>query len=287
MQERSMSSRDISSKLSSDIACLKVLNEPIRQTREGLSSHLYAVFLSFIKHFSQKSHINILSLACGVPDEFLALKVLLQEKNISMNYVGIDVDVDNINDCKRIFEKFENNLTLLTGDITHPFQLERMMEYNGCLPKHGFDLIILRQPNIIELPKIFEPALLTTIPYFASCDARVFISTYHMQEVQAVGKIALESTDRYAAPGKGNFCDLSGHRIIISGQVYFPDHFSVILTCAGNGIALRQGNMQSTGSGKVFKEILHQRFFGGLKMNAREIDDEIAKEVEALSAVKP
>lgn len=286
MQEKAMSASEIFSKLSSDAAGLQVKNAHIRDTRSSLSSHLYAVFLSFIKHFPKKSHINILSLACGVPDEFLALKVLLQEKNISINYVGVDIDDAGNKTSKHVFQKFDNNLTLLTGDITHPSQLERIMEYNGCLPKNGFDLIILRQPNLLFLPKIFEPAILKTIPYFSSSDARVFISTYHMKEMDAVARVALELSDKYASPGRGNFCDLTGHKVMIDGHFYAPDHFSVFLTCEGNRLALGKGNVPSTGTSKVAQEIIHQKFFGGLKMNIREIDDEVAKEVRALSSVK-
>ncbi|MDI1351247.1 MAG: hypothetical protein PSV35_00520, partial [bacterium] len=92
--------------------------ERLLETRIALSAHLLAIIGTFKTHLPLKKNINILSLACGIPDEFLALQHFYASNNITVNFVGIDIDGETIENCTHLFQKF-NNITLLTGDITN------------------------------------------------------------------------------------------------------------------------------------------------------------------------
>ena len=265
---------------------LQLENEEIRETRAIFSSHILAILNSLSSHLPKKKHINVLSLACGVPDEYLALKVCLKQKGVSLNFVGIDIDPKTKKSCKKVFKNAGNNFTLLKGDITNHLQLERIMTYNGCLPTDGFDLIILRQPNIINLEKVFKPVLVTTIPYFSSIDARVFISTYHRVEIERTNEI-VSPMRNYYSPGRANFCEMEGGgATIIDGETYIPDKFSFILSCEGNGMALHHSApMRKTGTGQVSTE-MGLRFFTNVAIPTtnREIDHQINAAASAPSA---
>ena len=241
---------------------LQAGTEAIKQTRFNVSTSLLSIFDSLRSHFPKKKHINILSLACGVPDEFLALKAYFREKGITFNFVGIDIDEVEMPKTRDLFAKIDIHPVLLVGDITNPPQLAEIMAYNGCLPKQGFDFVVLRQPNILFQGNVFNKAILETIPYFSSIDARVFISTYHEEEMSTLANLTSSSL-RFHNPGNGNLCIKDDEQVgfLVDGVSYFPDSFNVILECSGIGANLHNSlNIKKTGTGQVLQQIA-QRFF--------------------------
>ena len=264
-------------KISVEAEGLQIDEPALKETRVKLSAQLLGILSILTSHFPQKKHINILSLGCGVPDEFLALKVHFNQHNITVNFVGIEISDEIVRANKISFKKFEESLILLRGDITNPSQLEKIMKYNGCLPEAGFDLIILRQPNIINMNRVFAAALMFTIPYFATTNARVFISTFHRDELDAVDKIT-RLIGRYSKPGSGNFCEMKPLIGVNATEgICFPDVFNMVLACKGNGIALRSSlTLPNAGSGRVLGELV-LRFFKDvpIPLNIREIDHEV------------
>lgn len=203
----------------------------------------------------QGSAINVLSLACGDPVEFLALKIIYP--NCRINFVGIDLDEKSNAEVRSAFANFRE-CKILTANANDPLAIvQALKEYGIALD--GFSLVFLRQPNILDaqVGKIFRNIVQNVIPFVAAKDSRVFISTYHREEVIAVDKIVADKSldNIYATFPTGGTCAMTGVYKIAGvsrdGQIHpsEPDSYSILLRCQGMAFQLDNKNAASLSLG--------------------------------------
>ncbi len=168
----------------------KTSGQSMRDTRAIVAAH-FSVFLDILaQHIpTKKNTLNVLSLACGSPDDYLALKAFMQTKNSScqIKYVGIDIDEENNAITRSLFGKIAE-VSIITGDASQNLDVLNALHNKLLLPKQGFDLIFLRHPDILSPQRgpIFKRMLQEVIPLVSANNAPIFISTYFLEELQAV-----------------------------------------------------------------------------------------------------
>lgn len=220
-------------------------NDGYLENRKTFSNQLFMLFKHFEALLPEKKDIKVLSLACGVPDEFLALLTFYQEKNCNIDFTGIDIKESLTKDMTESFAHYSKNFRLLTVDGSDPNKVKERLTESKCLPDNGFDLIIFRQPDVLTAyrAKIFRDMVEKVIPFVSSKESRVFTSCFHKQELDKVFEI-MSATGLYFKPGPNNYCEVNMTKVTVIdiGQKseLAPDSYSFMMECKGYAFKPKQ-----------------------------------------------
>jgi len=132
-----------------------------------------------------ENNMRVLSLACGIPFEFMALKALAKGST-RIQYTGIDIDATQNVKLRQNFSNFPE-CKLIDGDASDPLSvLQLLKKQDAALTP--FSVIFLRHPDILNAKrgKGFQDMVENVIPFVAAKNAFVFISTHSEKEARAI-----------------------------------------------------------------------------------------------------
>jgi hypothetical protein len=205
-----------------------------KSIRKDIASRLIQKFE--ILKIPVENNLNVISLGCGVPDDFLAIQAYLKSRNptAKCTYFGIDIDSTD-NELNKIqFANF-TNMQILTGDATDKTFIQNALINHPDILAQGFDLIFLRHPDITSamIGSQFIRMLADFIPYIAAETSLLLTTTYHRNEMNKVGEI-LNAT-QYYEPVKNNFIEFLPTFLIefADGTLLPPDCFTLLFCCKG------------------------------------------------------
>lgn len=215
-----------------------------------LPQQYLAILQSFKQHLPQhKKEFWVLSDACGDPIEYISLRVLYDqifgENGYIMHYRGIDVEDENNQRMRLLFKKFPH-FKILTADGSDAGKIRAALEADGGIPEHGFDITLLRQPEILGPVRapLFQKMLDDVLPRVSTKDGTTIISCYFKSEIETVFKI-LSSSSFYSKVSSNYFiCEepisLLKQLVYTDGQkIDIPDMFALVFKC--NGLAFKKG----------------------------------------------
>lgn len=151
------------------------------------AKHTYAlqreVLLKYLETFDyfkllielKPKTIRVLSLACGTAREVEVLRDYFEKFQISVDYVGIDINSNQIQENGQVFKEF-SAVEFVCADVRDEDKLLSFME-----PK-SFDIVMVRNPDIINMPHVFEPIFTRIGPIFGKKDSILWTTFYHPQE---------------------------------------------------------------------------------------------------------
>ena len=203
-------------------------------SRTNGSEGLLEIFNSLASNFPSKKKVKVLSLGCGVPDEYIALRVFCNARGIDLDYTGIDIDGATNADVTASFSVYSDSFRVITCDGSSVSEVMKALADAKCLPEDGcgFDTIFLRHPAILcpERKKIFLQMLIDVIPFIADSNARIFISCYYESELKTIDYITRNSK-LYFKPSNDyrNFVRASN----LTDEYQVPESFCIILKCKG------------------------------------------------------
>ncbi|MCX7115043.1 MAG: class I SAM-dependent methyltransferase [Gammaproteobacteria bacterium] len=188
---------------------------------EGIFNHLKDVFeqLGLLDHLPQKNPhtLRVLSLGCGEAYEFLCLTTLYP--HIHWEFVGVDNDAEVIHVMKQRFPTLPH-IQWNCLDATDEVQMQTLVPGR-------FDIVFIRQPNIINMPEVFTAILSNILPMKIKPDGMLFMSTYHHEELLAAFEVIREN---FHSLTRNNFCEFPNCEISINGDILHTDGYSVVLS---------------------------------------------------------
>jgi hypothetical protein len=199
-------------------------------------------------HFPlQHANLNVISLGCGIPDDYFALKALLQKNNnpAVINYVGVDINLKPTYEPGVDFSQYPE-MKLITADATDPEVLKTVLSSADAVPEKGFDIIFLRHPEILshDLNYPFQRMIRSVIPFLSGEKSSVFISAYLSLEMLLINA-SLNIPDYTVLPD--NKLTISG--VISSENVHGnsmePENFSIVMHCSGSSLVLKPKSVNS------------------------------------------
>jgi hypothetical protein len=192
-------------------------------------SNLFTILKDSLPY--QQSTLNVVSLGCGTPDDFLALKLFLKKHNPTcvMNYVGLEVDSQLINKMVTEYQNY-SNIKLITADATDLASIKERLTSANVLPEKGFDIILLRHPEILSLTQgpLFERMLFSTIPFLSHDQSTVFVSAFDFLESLLIKSFFNLSC--YSAFTEFNWNNVVSRRNVFDKPME-PESNSFILKC--------------------------------------------------------
>ena len=243
----------------------KFIPENFEKLQITIARKLVTVFNALTHLLPKKEKFTILSLGCGLAEEFLALKYIYGDTKLQ--YVGVDIKEEQ---TKQLIEAYRDiaEVTLLACDARDKSALIRALQEHNCLPQQGFDFIVLRQPNILsaEYGAVFTSILRKTIPFFSTRDGKVFISCYNEIEFDLVSQ-NLPSKFYSSSPGNAVMNQAGGGIEFEDGLRLQPDKCSAIVSC--HGLALKnayklQSNYSHAGLYSI-SDVPHQEILAKAK----------------------
>jgi|GEM_PF-5819269 len=166
--------------------------------------------------------LRVISLACGIAADALALHQLYPDKSIE--FVGIDNDDEQIADSKRLCVAMPG-VRIVKGDATDLKWLQ-----NNFTSEGKFDLIFLRQPNFFDQKDVFFTIIQDIIPHLMHSESRLFISTYHRIELEFVSLLIEGLYGIPESEGDSSSCTLNEQEgYLTCGVKLTPDRYSALL----------------------------------------------------------
>jgi hypothetical protein len=213
-------------------------------------SNLFTILKDSLPY--QQSTLNVVSLGCGTPDDFLALKLFLKKHNPTcvMNYVGLEVDSQLINKMVTEYQNY-SNIKLITADATDLASIKERLTSANVLPEKGFDIILLRHPEILSLTQgpLFERMLFSTIPFLSHDQSTVFVSAFDFLESLLIKSFFNLSC--YSAFTEFNWNNVVSRRNVFDKPME-PESNSFILKCSGFSLNLQNEIIKN----QVFHDII-------------------------------
>lgn len=213
-------------------------DEEYFKIRKAMSSSLLEIFTSLKAYFPIKKSLNVISIAAGVPDEFIALLAFYSLQGTTINFIGVDSDFFSNALSNYSFVKFSHQFRLLTCDASNPKDVQHALTEAKALPEKGFDLVFLRHPDVLTTTRAqaFKSMIQSTIPFVAAADSKVFMTCYYKQEIDEVFRIIdAQPKPVFFKPGLGNCCILdSTVKINIDNTILELNKFSMVFTCEGS-----------------------------------------------------
>ncbi|MES2217367.1 MAG: hypothetical protein V4501_03040 [Pseudomonadota bacterium] len=193
-------------------------------------------------HFPlHRTQLNVISLGCGIPDDYFALKALLEQNNNSavLSYVGIDINLKPSHEPNVDFSQFPE-IKLITADATDPEKLKTVLSNANAVPANGFDIIFLRHPEILARNRHypFQRMIRNVIPFLSGEKSTVFISAYLSLELILING-CLDSPGYAVLPDN----ELTTSGVILTKNVHGmqmePENFSIVMHCSGPSLTLK------------------------------------------------
>lgn len=132
--------------------------------------------------FPNKKTINVLSIGCGSqPVEISALTNILDSADLTLNYVGIDINESVIASCRQQFSKKPYCQFHAINGVQYQ-ELELLLKKAGQDETH---IIIMRHPVLLHSSPYlacFDRMFLTTIPYLLAKGGSLIVSIYTESE---------------------------------------------------------------------------------------------------------
>ena len=245
------------------------------ESHKGITKVLLTLLNPRHLFLPKKRIIKIASLGCGVPVDYLALRAFYDPQDIQIHYTGIDINADLNAEIESMFSNFSDSFSIITGDCSNKDSIKALLETKGCMPESGFDLVVLRQPNILD-PKhqlAFTKMILEVIPFISAQESHTFISCYHEGEMSKIVEL-LKSGPYLAQTGCGMELDPSSSKAIIDGHVLILDQCSVIVGCAGSVYP-------RAGSSRVASVVTQNMFAESKQFESRGEPREIQRQIDA------
>lgn len=202
----------------------------------AIGAKLLSIFHHLNEGFPRQKKLNVLSLACGMSTEYLALKCFYGEE-VPINYVGVDINEETNKEALETFKAF-SEVKIITGDASNKISLLKCLRKNN-ISLEGFDLIFLRHPNICNMREVFSPMIENIIPFAASAtqNATVFFSTYYEKELDEIYNVIVKANKEkdkiYTADMQDRLEIRGGTSLKVDGEDTWPDAHSKIFTCRG------------------------------------------------------
>ncbi len=169
---------------------------------------------------------NILSLGCGEPIDYFALRAFYGE-HVKFNYVGIDID-------NKLKGKYNiSNLNLIICDGSDKEAIRQNLKCNHLWAENGFDIIFMRHPDINNKNSgiVFKKMLQEVIPFAASKECLVYISCYAQEELDSCLEIMQGESIGYSYKHLlENQCQTLP---IYGAPSWIVDHFTFTAKCHG------------------------------------------------------
>lgn len=128
-----------------------------------------------LTNLREKKEISVVSLACGMPFEITVLNDLCNKLGIKMNYLGVDINQEVIDDNIKWFQGNENIKFLCTNAT----DLKNMPIANDSV-----DLIVLRHPDFTRRGfNTFKAISEKIIPSIIKSDGLMIASFYDQREM--------------------------------------------------------------------------------------------------------
>ena len=205
-------------------------------TREGVSDSLLTIFKSFRAYLPKKKKLKVISVASGVPDEFIALLAFYTSMGIVIDFTGVDINA-NLNVISNYsFSTYLSQFRLLTCDALDLESVQQALKTANALPEDGFDLVFLRHPDVLTADRLayFFAMVSFTVPFLAAADATFFVSTYHEAELQML-KIMIMMMPNKTFSNTGDTYVLSGApKMMMKNKVLELNKYSAIFKCEGS-----------------------------------------------------
>jgi hypothetical protein len=220
-----------------------------KQMQGDITAKLFRIFETFenVIPYQQRKTINVISLGCGKPLEFLALNEFLKIHNPSctLKYIGVDINQENIDKIAKQYQKF-SNANFLTADVSNPFILKKALIENNIFPENGFDIIFLRHPEMLstQAPS-FKKMISDSIPYFSHEKSLVFISAFLDAELVEIEQ-CLKSSSSYNIPTAKNklynsdrLLDKEKKKQEGLQDIEEPETHTILMHCSGYSLGVR------------------------------------------------
>ena len=163
--------------------------------------------------------LRVLSLACGLSYEALALEAIFKDKEVT--FTGVDVDESMCTASHGLCQNIPG------ADIIHQDATD-LEKLKSNTENQRFDLVILRQPDIFNRRAVFEKILVNIIPEMIKSDGILMVSTYHKEELSEVNTLLLKNFDNV----KKSYAFLDSKDVFIVENVALtPDKYSLLFTC--------------------------------------------------------
>ena len=207
----------------------------------SLASDYYATLVinTFKEHLpNAKNTLRVLSLACGEPNDYLALSAVFAriQPDCRIHYVGVDIDAAH-NDLLR--SQYQNipHVSIVTADCSDALKTLNEIARHNVLPAMGFDVIFLRHPDVnsVERGAAFELMLTQIIPLLAGMNCPVIVSTFFAHEMQTVyDHLVKTGTNVYRVP-KRNYIEANGGLVTTfsDGDKVVADKYNMVVMCQG------------------------------------------------------
>lgn len=191
-----------------------------------LEKNLKKVFaIQQLKNRIHKNTLKVLSLACGLAVECNVLKDIFSDERI--HYTGIDIDKTVCTTSQNMCGKY-SNVKIIQADATN---LEAVKNH---LNNERFDIVILRQPNIIYMENVFSTIAKKIIPEVISPEGILFVSTYHIEELKKLNEY-LPDFDLM----ENSSCELEdnekhsdiANKIEVGAELLLSDKYSALWAC--------------------------------------------------------
>jgi hypothetical protein len=168
---------------------------------------------------------QVLDLACGVPAS--APGFLTKCGNGNVVYVGLDLDDVELAEANRRFQ-LKSNLHFLHCDVSSAANIYTCLK-TANLPTEGYNVILLRQPDLVNEHNIktFQTLLTTVVDQVASANACILITNYTVDQMDLAIDCFCSAHPEYPRPqifeSKGQKMSLPGCSGYIDGYyTFFP-----------------------------------------------------------------
>jgi hypothetical protein len=153
-------------------------------------------FISALQaRFPETAQINILSIGCGdEPYELEALRPFFNERQLAFNYVGIDVNEDDIKVCQGNYQNNNNVKFQVIDGMNYP-EIAKLFQGDIHIILMRHPMLFSQNPPTAHISKFFERMFTTTIPYLLAEGGNLIVSLYHPEEKSSFLELTKLITD--------------------------------------------------------------------------------------------
>jgi len=144
--------------------------EPFHSTKSNLVKTNLAI------RFQQagKNEITVLDLGCGYAFSFLPLLDYFKHHDIKINYMGVDINQDQITAVKSYFCEYRNS-QFICADAGNPHTLKKYLD------KGSVDLVFIQHPEVLgddQTQEAFRNIFTRTMPWYLAPTGYFYVSFY-------------------------------------------------------------------------------------------------------------